>query len=68
MSLAEIEHELINRGYRILYRRPDDWDITTYQVAKDGWTGGFRITEQVADEARADDIIDRAQRHYGWPK
>lgn len=69
MRLEELERELIDRGYRIKYRRPDDHCIWTYQLERGGWTGGFRITEQVVYESvwPAPKLVSYIERQYGWP-
>ena len=68
-GLARLEREMIDRGYRIRYRRPDEHFIVTYQLERSDWTGGFRLTEQVAAQAvSASALLDHIERHYGWPR
>ena len=66
MKQAELERLIIDRGYRIKYRRPDDFPETcvwTYQLERDGWTGGFRIAESVLEqEPRIAALFDYIER------
>ena len=70
MTQAELEREMITRGYRIRYRRPDWYYgacVWTYQLDRDAWTGGLRITEPVMAEASASDLLEAWKRHVGAP-
>lgn len=64
MTQAELEQALIKRGNRILYRRPDDIDVWTYQLEHDGEQWGFRITEKVIFDSAwgADKVVDYIMR------
>ena len=64
MSLADIEAEFRARGYRILYRRPDEFDIWAYQFERGGETMGFRMTEQMGEQALPEPFTTYIEKHW----
>ena len=63
--MVDVERELIDRGYRILYRTPGsghDFTVWTYQVQRGEFTGGFRAEEEVLDRADPAKLVDKIEK------